>query len=93
MAEKRTMSLKDACEFVPDDLPDGAYWAMAHELAGADYGDVWGELDGTPTKLKEPRGEPKGSKCNVCNKPFKTKQSMRQHRAAAHKPQGEGNAD
>ena len=43
---KRKMSLKQACEMVPDDLPDGAYWEMAHDIAGADYGESWDELDG-----------------------------------------------
>lgn len=31
-----------------DDLPDGAYWAIAHDLAGAEIGDVWHELDSYP---------------------------------------------
>lgn len=31
-------------DLVPDDLPDGAYWAMAHEMAGLDYGDGFDEL-------------------------------------------------
>lgn len=45
---KRKMTLQEALEFVPDDLPDGAYWAMAHEIAGAEYGEVWEELDSYP---------------------------------------------
>jgi hypothetical protein len=82
---KRTMSLREACELVPDDLPDGAYWAMAHELAGADYGEVQHELaDDFDGPLKEPQGQPRGSTCNVCGKPFERKAYMRQHRAAKH---------
>ena len=42
---KRKMSLQDAMDIVPDDLPDGAYFAMLHEVAGAEYGEVWDELD------------------------------------------------
>lgn len=38
------MSFKDAMELVDDDLPDGAYWAMAHEIAGLEYGDGFTEL-------------------------------------------------
>lgn len=90
------MSLKEACALVPDDLPDGAYWAMAHEFAGAQYGDAWHELEDGPHKLKEPQGEPKGSKCNVCGQPFERKQFMRQHRAAKHpeyQPTKENNND
>lgn len=40
----KRMSFRDACDLVPDDLPDGAYWAMAHEIAGLDYGDGFDEL-------------------------------------------------
>jgi hypothetical protein len=35
---------RDAMGMVPDDLPDGAYWAMAHEMAGLEYGDGFVEL-------------------------------------------------
>ena len=51
MAKKRKkciephMSFKDAMEICDDmDLPDGAYWAMAHEMAGLEYGDGFDEL-------------------------------------------------
>jgi hypothetical protein len=47
---KRKMSLQEACDLVPDNLPDGAYWQMAHDLAGAEYGEVWHELDSYPGK-------------------------------------------
>lgn len=49
---KRKMSLQEACDLVPDDLPDGAYWAMAHEIAGAEYGETWDELDSYPKEKK-----------------------------------------
>ena len=49
---KRRMSLQEACDLVPDDLPDGAYWAMAHEIAGAEYGEAWDELDSYPKEKK-----------------------------------------
>jgi len=74
----RKMPLKEALEFVSDDLPDGAYWAMAHEIAGADYGEVWHELDELkPKKIKN-------HKCPDCNKWFEKNAYMRQHKAAAH---------
>jgi hypothetical protein len=44
MARKPKMSFKDAMNLVPDDLPDGAFFAMAHEIAGLDYGDGFDEL-------------------------------------------------
>lgn len=44
MKQGQRMSFRDACNMVPDDLPDGAYFAMAHEFAGLDYGDGFAEL-------------------------------------------------
>jgi hypothetical protein len=41
---KQRMSMRDAMEIVDDDLPDGAYWAMCHEVAGLEYGDGFDEL-------------------------------------------------
>lgn len=38
------MTFKEAMELVPDDLPDGAFWAMAHEIAGLEYGEGFAEL-------------------------------------------------
>lgn len=40
----QTMPFRDAMDLVDDDLPDGAYWAMAHEMAGLEYGDGFDEL-------------------------------------------------
>ncbi len=37
--------MKDAMELVDDDLSDGAYWAMVHEMAGLEYGDGFDELE------------------------------------------------
>lgn len=42
--KKQIMPFKDALDLVDDDLPDGAYWAMAHEIAGLEYGDGFDEL-------------------------------------------------
>jgi len=54
---KRTMTLQEACDLMRDlemdDLPDGAYWAMAHDIAGAEYGYVWHELDSYPKETKQ----------------------------------------
>jgi len=41
---KQTMSFRDAMALVDDDLPDGAFFAMAHEIAGLEYGDGFDEL-------------------------------------------------
>lgn len=84
---KRTMSLQDACDLVDDDLPDGAFFAMAHDIAGAEYGTAWGELDGyvrRPRRLLVAKEIP----CPVCRKRFARNEDLRQHREAAH-PEGE----
>lgn len=79
---KRTMSLKDAADLVPDDLPDGAFWAMAHELAGAEYGEAWDELE--TGKITPPRKE-KPYKCKRgCGKRFVTEQGRRDHHRDRH---------
>lgn len=73
------MRFRDAMDLVPDDLPDGAYWAMAHEMAGLEYGDGFDEL------LAE---VDKPFTCGNCGKRFATKGAKRQHRRAKHgKPQ------
>ncbi|MBI1202634.1 MAG: hypothetical protein GC182_09005 [Rhodopseudomonas sp.] len=41
---RQRMSFNDALDLVPDDMPDGAAFAMAHEIAGLDYGDGFDEL-------------------------------------------------
>lgn len=82
---KRTMSLQDACDLVPDDLPDGAYWAMAHELAGADYGEVWDELVSSPTHKPFKPNTPKAIKklsCPQCKRLFGNESMLKQHESS-----------
>ncbi len=45
---KQKMSFRDAMDLVPDDLPDGAFFAMAHEMAGLDYGDGFDDAPEVP---------------------------------------------
>lgn len=73
---KRRMSLRTACDLVPDDLPDGAYFAMAHEIAGADFGEAWHELDDSPSH--------KSVRCPECSKRFRTDGAYLQHARAKH---------
>ncbi len=44
-----------AMEMVDDDLPDGAYWAMAHEMAGMEYGEGFDELAAKASSSKPHR--------------------------------------
>lgn len=80
----RTMSLADACDLVPDDLPDGAYWAMAHEIAGAEFGEAWDELPEHPEHKDKPHLWTKPHQCPICKRRFKTKPALEQHRRDAH---------
>jgi len=52
LSTEQPMSFRDAMALVPDHLPDGAYWAMAHEIAGLDYGDGFDELAEEEAKEK-----------------------------------------
>lgn len=79
---RRKMSLQSACDLVPDDLPDGAFFAMAHEIAGADYGSAWDELESSPTYKPFTF---RTIKCRVCHQKFATNQALGQHAAAKHK--------
>lgn len=36
---RRGLSLREALDLVPDDMPDGAALAMASEMAGLEYGE------------------------------------------------------
>ena len=76
---KRKMNLAAAIEFVPDDLPDGAFWAMAHEIAGADYGEAWGEINQKPKFFREKEKLARMIECPYCSKKFVTQDDRRQH--------------
>ena len=79
---KRKMSLQDACDLVPDDLPDGAYWAMAHEIAGAEYGEAWDELEASPRHKPFKSKQKRTIKCSQCNRMFASHEILKQHEAA-----------
>lgn len=72
------MRFQDALDVTPDDLPDGAYFAMAHEIAGLEYGDGFDEL------AAERDIRLKGFPCSMCGKRFHLIGSFKQHNAAKH---------
>jgi hypothetical protein len=41
---KQTMPFRDAMDLVDDDLPDGAFFALAHDIAGLEYGEGFDEV-------------------------------------------------
>ena len=89
------LSFREACDLVPDDLPDGAYWAMAHEMAGLEYGDGFAELlddqfVDEARKAKNATKAAKPHKCRVCGKRFRTKAAKSQHGRDAHPAPPEG---
>jgi hypothetical protein len=70
------MPFADALELVDDDLPDGAYFALAHEIAGLDYGDGFDEI--------EPPRKKGAIKCLTCGRKFGDEHSARQHTNMKH---------
>jgi hypothetical protein len=90
---QQRMSMRDAMNLVSDDLPDGAYWGIAHEMAGIEYGDGFNELvsDGpvTPPRSRretvvKQKPKPTPAKCKTCGKKFASMPSLHQHRRAKH---------
>lgn len=78
------MTFRDAMELADAmDLPDGAFWAMSHELAGLEYGDGFDEL--MAGEVDRPDEEKRFS-CQVegCGKRFATKAAKRAHRRDRH---------
>lgn len=82
------LSFSEALDFVPDDLPDGAYWAMVHEMAGLEYGDGFDELlvDAQASNTSHSSNAAKAFSCQIegCGKRFGTKAAKRHHRRDAH---------
>lgn len=86
------MNLSAAMEMVDDDLPDGAFWAMVHELAGAEYGDAWDEVNEPPehyesaphaaTTQKTSGNVP--VKCYICGRTFKRRAHRKAHAKDVH---------
>lgn len=81
-ARKGKIPFEVALDIVPDDLPDGAYFAMAHEISGLEYGDGFDELDATDAKPAECKRKHQ-SFCE-CGKGFWGRAALRQHRRDAH---------
>jgi hypothetical protein len=82
---KQRMSMRDAMAVVDDDMPDGAYWAMCHEMAGLDYGDGFDELAGEPGQHHETIADVrrrKPFKCLCCHRRFASKVGLEQHNQA-----------
>lgn len=89
---KGKMSFRDAMDLVPDDLPDGAYFAMAHEIAGLDYGEGFYEMlddevserveDGY--QFRDFENAKKPWTCNDCGKRFRKEQGVRDHYRDVH---------
>ncbi len=71
---KQTMSFRDAVALVPDNLPDGAFWAMAHEFAGLEYGDGFAELDAIGENIY----------CKKCHKTFGSSGALANHNKVKH---------
>jgi hypothetical protein len=95
------MSFEDAMELAETmDLPDGAFWAMSHELAGLEYGDGFALLPRTqkpksPKRLSKkralmerPRSPETPHRCGTCGKDFASKGAKKRHRLDKHPRDG-----
>ena len=82
MSRKQKMSFKDAMDLVPDDLPDGAFWAMAHEIAGLEYGEGFGEL--ADADYAEEKQKAALVECPKCKRLCKGERAWEQHFRAKH---------
>lgn len=89
--QKPRMSFKDAMDLVPDDLPDGAFFAMAHEIAGLEYGEGFDELAEDARVNMQPPIEKK-HQCE-CGRRFRTRGAIRQHRRDKHAAKATGGAE
>lgn len=86
------MPFRDAMAIADDSLPEGAYWAMAHEIAGLEYGEGFDEL-----AIEEGKGGAVPAKpisrpfqCTMCERRFKAKGDLRQHRrSTGHSSMGQ----
>ena len=82
---KQRMPFKDAMDLVPDDLPDGAFFAMAHEIAGLEYGDGFGEMDeqeddiGLPPKPRAKAPVHPKVECPSCHRQLNGLRGYHQH--------------
>lgn len=73
MSNRPRMSFRDAMDLVPEELPDGAFFAMAHEIAGIEYGEGFAELNTERT-----------FKCGRCPRRFASEAAVAQHRRDKH---------
>ena len=85
MKKGQRMPFEDALALTPDDLPDGAYWALAHEIAGLEYGDGFDEIAPDDTENGKPKDCARKHKSYCeCGRGFWGRARLRQHRKDAH---------
>ena len=82
--KQQGMSFADAMDLADSmGLPDGAFWAMSHELAGLEYGEGFDQIAaGTEAKVPAPPSSRRG--CDKCQRTFGSKDSLRQHKRDRH---------
>ncbi len=73
----RRMSFQDAMDLLSDDMPDGAFWAMAHDMAGLDYGEGFDQI-------AEALDPPKPFSCHYCAKRFASERALGDHQKGKH---------
>lgn len=87
----RRMSMREAMDLVDDDLPDGVYWGLVHEMAGLEYGDGFDELldDDDREEVAAQEAiidrqmiEATRFECPDCKRRFGSREARRQHAVA-----------
>lgn len=81
---KGRIPFRVALDLTPDDLPDGAYFAMAHEIAGLEYGAGFDELWNEDETATQHDLRVNGFNCSECRKRFRLIGSFNQHNAMKH---------
>lgn len=90
MRPDQKMPFTEAMDLVDPEMPDGAFWALAHEIAGLEYGDGFDDLLEAETGTSRPPKPAKHIRCQACGKRFGSEYALGMHAAAKHSIRPEG---
>ena len=73
------MSIDDAIDMTDDDMPDGAFFAMAGELAGVPDHEVVQHIANNPQKYPPAKRNAKDTPCPFCARKFRGDDGLKAH--------------